>query len=128
MKSWKARLFMGLMLVGTLLIMVAGPAMARDNHCNDLCDDRQDFRHELREDFFDNDFDCDDCDDNDDFDDFGFFPLFTSFDLDDAEVFCDNDDDDLDGLVECDDLVLVADLDIDFDDINFDDLHHFDFD
>jgi hypothetical protein len=126
MKSWKARLFMGLMLVGTLLIMVAGPAMADDNNRQERRDDRQDFRHDLHDDFFFN-HDCDDCDDVD-VEDFGFFPLFTSFDLDDAEVFCDNADDDLDGLVECDDLVLVADLDIDFDDINFDDLHHFDFD
>ena len=42
MKSWKARLLTGLMLVATLLIMVAGPAMARDNNCNDRCDDRHD--------------------------------------------------------------------------------------
>ncbi len=114
MKSWNARLLMGLMLVATLLIMVAGPAMA-DNNRQERRDDLQDFRHDLRDDFFFN-HDCDDCDDFD-VEDFGFFP----FDVDDVEFFCDGDDDDFDGFTECDDLVLVAELDdFDFDDFDID--------
>jgi hypothetical protein len=71
MKSWKTRLLMGLMLVATLLIMVAGPAMAHDN-------DRHDFRHDRDDIFFNHDFDC--CHDFDDFDDFDCCHDFDDFD------------------------------------------------
>ena len=131
MKSWKTRLFMGLMLVAMMLATVAGPAMAdndRQDRREERRDDRQEFREEFREDFFvfDHDFDVDfhDCCDDDDFefDEVGFYPFFTPFffEVDDVELVCDDDDDDFDGFVECDDLVLVVELDNDFDGFDFD--------
>ena len=71
MKSWKARLLMGLMLVATLLIMVAGPAMAHDNDRDCINRDGDRFCEVNGDRHFDNgdfrDFDVED---------FGFFPFF----------------------------------------------------
>jgi len=93
----------------------------------DLCDDFGD------EDDCDRD-DLDDLLDDLDVEDFGFFPFFTDFEVDDVQLVCgDNDgdgsvdedvvdgiDNDLDGLLdedenffECDNPLLVAELDID---------------
>ena len=99
--AWKARLFMGLMLT-VMLLAIAGPAMADDNNRQERSKDRQEFREERREDFFDfddHDIDFDDCCDDDvEFDeevflvdDFDFFaPLVFVVEID---VDCDGIDD-----------------------------------
>ncbi len=100
--AWKARLFMGLMLV-VMLLAIAGPAMADDNRQErreERREDRQEFREEFREDFFvfDHNIDFDDCCDDIELDeevffvsDFDFFvPLVFVVEID---VDCDGIDD-----------------------------------
>ena len=110
MKSWKARMLVGFMLVAMMLATIAGPALANDgknvdNHHNGLniFDDNDNNHHN---DFdFDNDFDDDDFDfDNNEV---FFTPLFFAID----DIDCDGVDDDFDGGIDEDALVCVVEFD-----------------
>ncbi len=133
MKSWKTRL--GLMLTMLALVLaVSVPAVAEDDNCGDRCENRLD----RLEDVFGFDIDEDDLDRDDiedirdfEFDDDDFEDI--SFEVEDVEFFCGDDDgdglvneddsdgidDDLDGLfdednfTECDDLFAVVEIDLD---------------
>jgi len=112
MRTWKARLLVGFMLVAMMLATVAGPALANDgkngngfnghgnNNNNNDCCGFNNFHHD--------DFDCCDNDDFDDFDDFGFFPFISVVDDVDFENVgernslegeCVPEDVDLDGFI-----------------------------
>jgi hypothetical protein len=120
MKSWKARMLVGFMLVAMMLATIAGPALANDvfdnndnNHHNsfNIFDDN-DNNHHNDFDFDHNDFDDDDFDfDDDDFDfdnnDVFFTPLFFAID----DIDCDGVDDDFDGGIDEDALVCVVEFD-----------------
>lgn len=168
MKSWKTRLGLVLTMLA-LVLAVSVPAVAEDDNCGDRCENRLDrledvFGFDIDEDDLDRDdiedirdFDFDDNDFEDirDFDDDDFEDI--SFEADDVEFFCGDDDgdglvdeddsdgidDDLDGLfdednfTECDELFAVAEIDpddfdldgiLDLDDDDDDDDGIFDFD
>jgi hypothetical protein len=123
MKSWKARMLVGFMLVAMMLATIAGPALANDgkndndnNHHNgfNIFDDN-DNHHNDDFDFvnFDNN---DDFDHNDDFDDDDFDfdnndVVFTPFLFAIDDIDCDGVDDDFDGGIDEDALVCVVEFD-----------------